>query len=137
MCKWTFVQWNQCLNWTLNKPKSCINQTLNKILMQEIFVNLTFINRTLVYSEHKSWSQGNSFKAALATILTKKIICFENWWIALKWWNKGKYFSLSYHFLPFEKENYHRFIIVMQAFNLTSLSPYSTDLTRACAQSIL
>jgi len=28
--------------------------------MQEIFVNLTCINQTPVYSEHKSWSQGNS-----------------------------------------------------------------------------
>jgi len=46
-----------CLNWTLNLPKSCINQTLNKVLMQEIFVNLTCINRTPVYSKHKSWSQ--------------------------------------------------------------------------------
>jgi hypothetical protein len=50
--------------------------------------------------------------------------------IALKWWNKGKYFtlsSLSYHFSPFENENYHRFIISLQANNLTSLSPYATD----------
>ena len=28
--------------------------------MQEIFVNLTCINRTPVYSERKSWSQGGS-----------------------------------------------------------------------------
>ena len=45
---------------------------------------------------------------------------------------KGKYFtlnSLSYHFSPFENENYHRFIISLQATNLTSLSPYATDLT--------
>jgi hypothetical protein len=37
--------------------------------------------------------------------------------------NKGKYFplnSLSYHFSPFENENYHRFIISLQANNLTS-----------------
>jgi hypothetical protein len=48
-------------------------------------------------------------------------------------YNKGKYFtlnSLSYHFSPFENENYHRFIISLQANNLTSLSPYATDLTR-------
>jgi hypothetical protein len=36
---------------------------------------------------------------------------------------------LIYHFSPFENENYHRFIIVLQAINLTSLSPYATDLT--------
>jgi hypothetical protein len=35
--------------------------------------------------------------------------------------------SLSYHFSPFENENYHRFIISLQANNLTSLSPYATD----------
>ena len=33
-----------CLNRTPNKPKSCINRTLNKVLMQDIFVNLTCIN---------------------------------------------------------------------------------------------
>jgi hypothetical protein len=46
--------------------------------------------------------------------------------------HKGKYFTLSnlsYHFSPFENENYHRFIISLQANNLTSLSPYATDLT--------
>ena len=67
-----------------------------------------------------------------ATNLTKTIICFGNWYIALKWWNKGKYYtlnSLSFHFSPFENENYHRFIISLQANNLTSLSPYATDLT--------
>jgi hypothetical protein len=37
--------------------------------------------------------------------------------------------SLSYHFSPFENENYHRFIISLQANNLTSLSPHATDLT--------
>jgi hypothetical protein len=37
--------------------------------------------------------------------------------------------SLSYHFSPFENENYHGFIISLQANNLTSLSPYATDLT--------
>ena len=35
-----------------------MNQTLNKVLMQEIFVKLTCVNRTPVYSKHKSWSQG-------------------------------------------------------------------------------
>jgi hypothetical protein len=38
-------------------------------------------------------------------------------------------YSLSYHFSPFENEYYHRFIISLQANNLTSLSPYATDLT--------
>ena len=46
--------------------------------------------------------------------------------------NKGKYFtlnSLSNHFSPFENENYHLFLISLQANNLTSLSPYATDVT--------
>jgi hypothetical protein len=30
---------------------------------------------------------------------------------------------------PFENENYHRFVISLQANNLTSLSSYATDLT--------
>jgi hypothetical protein len=58
------------------------------------------------------------------------------WWslsVTCDWsGNKGKYFtlnSLSFHFSPFENENYHRFIISLQANNLTSLSPYATDLT--------
>jgi hypothetical protein len=41
-----------------------------------------------------------------------------------------KYFtlnSLSYHFSPFENENYHRFIISSQANNLTSLSCFEID----------
>jgi hypothetical protein len=49
-----------------------------------------------------------------------------------KWWNKSKYCtlnSLSYHFSPFDNENYHRFVIALHANNLTSLSPYATDLT--------
>ena len=61
-------------------------------------------------------------KVALATILTKQIYVLEI----------GKYFtlnSLSYHFSPFENKNYHRFIISLQANNLTSFSPYATDLT--------
>jgi hypothetical protein len=44
----------------------------------------------------------------------------------------GKYFTLnnlSYHFSPFENENYHRLVISLQANNLTSLSPYANDLT--------
>ena len=52
---------------------------------------------------------------------------------SFKMMKKGKYFtlnSLSYHFSPFENENYHRFIISLQANNLTSLSPYATDLTK-------
>ena len=38
--------------------ETCLNQTLNKVPMQEIIVNLTCIDQTPVYSEHKSWSQG-------------------------------------------------------------------------------
>jgi hypothetical protein len=38
--------------------------------------------------------------------------------------------GLSYHFSPFENENYYQFIISLQANNLTSLSPYATDLIR-------
>ena len=49
-----------CLSLTLNKLKFCINRTLNKVLMQKIFVNLTCINQTPVYFEHKSWSFGGS-----------------------------------------------------------------------------
>ena len=84
------------------------------------------------FTNFKSSTLFQSFKEALAMILTKKITCFGNWYIALKWWNKGKYFtlnSLSYHFSPFVNENYHRFIISLLANNLTSLSPYATDLT--------
>jgi hypothetical protein len=47
------------LKQTLNKLKSCINRTLNKVLIQEIFVNLTCVNQTPVYSEDKSWSLYN------------------------------------------------------------------------------
>ena len=46
-----------CLNRTSTKPKSCINRNLNKVIIQEIFVNLTCTNRTPVYSKHTSWSQ--------------------------------------------------------------------------------
>jgi hypothetical protein len=38
-------------------------------------------------------------------------------------------YAHRYHFSPFENENYHRFIISLQANNLTSLSPYAADLT--------
>jgi hypothetical protein len=31
----------------------------NQVQIQKIFVNLTCINRTPVYSEHKSWSKGS------------------------------------------------------------------------------
>ena len=41
------------LHQTLNKPESCIHQTLNKVPMYKIFVNLTCIYWTPVYSEHK------------------------------------------------------------------------------------
>jgi hypothetical protein len=46
-----------CLNWILNKLKLYINQGLNKVTSQKI-LNVTCLNRTPVYSEHKSWSQG-------------------------------------------------------------------------------
>ena len=49
-----------CINRTLNKPKSYINRILNKVPIKKIFVNLTCINQTPVYSEHNSWSQGSS-----------------------------------------------------------------------------
>jgi hypothetical protein len=42
------------------------------------------------------------------------------------------YFTLnssSYLFSPFENGNYHRCIISLQANNLTTLSPYATELT--------
>ena len=35
-----------------------INWTLNEVPMYDIFVKLTFINWTPVYSQNKSWSQG-------------------------------------------------------------------------------
>jgi hypothetical protein len=59
---------------------------------------------------------------------------------SVQWWNKGKYFtlnSLSYHFSPFENENYHRFIISLQANNLTSLSPYAYDVKGALSAKIV
>jgi hypothetical protein len=61
----------------------------------------------------------------VVTWINKQIIVIMFWKLvnSLKWWNKGKYFtsnSLSYHFSPFENENYHRFIISLQANNLTS-----------------
>jgi hypothetical protein len=43
----------------VNRPEFCINETL-KVLMCEIFVRLTCINWTPVYSEHKSWFKGGS-----------------------------------------------------------------------------
>jgi len=33
------------------------NRTLDKVQMKEMFINLTYINRTPVYSEHNSLSQ--------------------------------------------------------------------------------
>jgi len=44
----------------MNKPKLCINRTIKKVPMQKIFVYLTCINRTSVYSKHKNWSQADS-----------------------------------------------------------------------------
>ena len=62
-------------------------------------------------------------------LLHMQIRCYFN-----KICDKGKYFtlnSLSYHFSPFENENYHLFIIVLHfaslSFDLTF--PYATDLT--------
>jgi hypothetical protein len=43
--------------------------------------------------------------------------------------NESKVTEMEIHFSPFENENYHRFIISLQAINLTSLSLYATDLT--------
>ena len=57
----TYINWildkmKSCIyiNWTLDKMKSCtyINWTLNNVVL--IFVNLTCINQTPVYSEHKA-----------------------------------------------------------------------------------
>jgi hypothetical protein len=55
------------IQWDLSKPnpernekESCINRTLNKVSVPEIFVNLTYIIETPVYSEHKRWSEGDS-----------------------------------------------------------------------------
>ena len=58
-----------CLNRTLNKPESCINHIKIKVPMMQIFVNLTCINRTPVYSEHKSCSQGGSIKTGFTVLL--------------------------------------------------------------------
>ena len=53
---WTLDKMKSCIyiNWTLDKMKSCtyINWTLNNVVL--IFVNLTCINQTPVYSEHKA-----------------------------------------------------------------------------------
>jgi hypothetical protein len=58
-----------CLNRTLNKTETCLNQTLNEVTMKEIFVNLTCINHTPVYSEHKRWFLGRSLYTGLTTSL--------------------------------------------------------------------
>jgi hypothetical protein len=47
-------------------------------------------------------------------------------------WNKGKYFTLKQLIVPlfaFWERKLPRFIISLQANNLTSLSPYAADLT--------
>ena len=49
-----------CISVSVNKLESCINRSLNKVPIQEIFVNLTSINQTPVYSEHKGFSPGSS-----------------------------------------------------------------------------
>ena len=46
----------------LNKSESCINLTLKKVPMKKIFVKLTCLNQTPVYTEHKSLSQGGSVR---------------------------------------------------------------------------
>ena len=38
--------------------ETCLDRPLNKVIMQEIFGNLTCINGTPVYYKHKSWCQG-------------------------------------------------------------------------------
>jgi hypothetical protein len=53
----SWMNWNPEWTGILNKLESCLNQTLNKAPMLEIFVNLTCINQTPVYSEDISWSQ--------------------------------------------------------------------------------
>jgi hypothetical protein len=56
--------------------------------------------------------------------------CLQSLSNRLKWWNKGKYFtlnSLSNHFSSVENENYHRLVISLQANNLTSLFPCAMD----------
>ena len=42
--------------------ETCLNRTMNKVQKQRIFVNLTCISRTPVYSKNKSWSQGGSYQ---------------------------------------------------------------------------
>ena len=57
---WSFIYSETFLNRTVNKPEFCIIPILYKVPVKEIFVNLTCINRTPVYSEQKSGSQGCS-----------------------------------------------------------------------------
>ena len=49
-------------NRTRNKQEICIYRTLDKVLMQDIFVNLSCINRLSVYSERKSLFEKNLFR---------------------------------------------------------------------------
>jgi ribosome biogenesis protein Tsr3 len=51
----------KCLNQTLNKTESYINWTRNKVSMPEIFVDLTCINQTPVYSEDNGHSVYKGF----------------------------------------------------------------------------
>ena len=114
----------KCSQWSKAKCNSGDNQWTCKTTTDQ--------DTCIMKCSQVLYRRHNKCIQALATILTKKIICFGNCEIALKWWNKGKYFplnSLSYHFSPFENENYHWFIISLQANNLTSLSLYATDLT--------
>ena len=67
-----------CLSWTLNISKSCLNGTLKKVPMSEIFVNLTCINWTPVYSEHESWSQGGKVKNGFTYMSVGMIVVWIN-----------------------------------------------------------
>jgi hypothetical protein len=66
------------LHRTQNKSESCKNQTSNKVPMYEIFINLTCINRKLVYSEHKSWPQGGLICTGLTVFVIVYCILTTN-----------------------------------------------------------
>ena len=54
-----------CVNRTLNNSDSSINLNLDKVPMHKLFVNLTCINRTPVYSKNKSWFLGDYIQTGL------------------------------------------------------------------------
>ena len=64
-----------CLNRILNKMESCFSLTLNKFPMWETFVNLTFINRTLVYSLRTQELIGNEVQFRQVSLY--QLICFR------------------------------------------------------------